>query len=86
MSQQAVEKGRAVQDLIKMEGWTYLKANIDQEIANAVEELRQIDIQGKTLEQIGVKFVELQKLIDGLSRTQEIVTEMLEEMEQSANE
>ena len=69
-----------------MEGWTYLKANIDQEIANAVEELRQIDIQGKTLEQIGVKFVELQKLIDGLSRTQEIVTEMLEEMEQSANE
>jgi len=84
--QQVITQGRAVQDLVKMEGWAYLKLRIDKEIASTVEELRDIRLEGKTLELIGAEFVEKQKLIDGLSRTQEIINEMAEEMDQALTE
>jgi hypothetical protein len=83
MSEQATQKARAIQDLVKMEGWTILESEIRREIAQAVETMRQIDIEGRPLQDIGAEFVEQQKLIDGLNRTLELVTELQEPLEQA---
>lgn len=83
MSEQALEKARAIQDLVKMEGWTILQSEIRREIEQAVETMRQIEIQGRPLQEIGAEFVEQQKLIDGLTRTLELVAELQEPIEQA---
>jgi len=83
MSEQAIGNARAIQDLVKMEGWTILQSEIRREIAQAVEAMRQIEIEGRPLHDIGAEFVEQQKLIDGLNRTLELVEELLEPLEQA---
>lgn len=84
MDEQAIAKARAIQDLVKMEGWTILESEIRREIEVAVETLRSIEIQGRPLADIGADFVEQQKLIDGLNRTLEIVEELQEPLEQAS--
>jgi len=84
MDEQAIAKARAVQDLVKMEGWTIIASEIRREIAAAVEQMRQIEIEGRPLQDIGAEFVEQQKLINGLNRTLEIVNELQEPLEQAS--
>lgn len=86
MSEQAIERGRQMQELKRNEGYVTLMALIDQEIAQAQEEMRDIETEGRTLHEIGADFVRLQKLIDGLKRPQQLVQELLEEFEQADNE
>lgn len=75
-----------MQELKRNEGYVTLMALIDQEIAQAQEEMRDIETEGRTLHEIGADFVRLQKLIDGLKRPQQLVQELLEEFEQADNE
>ena len=86
MSEQAIAKARAIQGLVKMEGWHILESELRREIAQAVEELRDIEISGRPLQDIGADFVEKQKLIDGLSRTLEIARELQQPLEEATNE
>lgn len=81
MSEQVIEEGRAVQELQRTAGWKILRSKLQEEKDRAIEEMRQIDIEDRTLEAIGADFIRIQKLIDGLSRPEEIITEILEAYE-----
>ena len=70
-----------MQELKRNEGWVTLTTLLEQEIAQAQEEMRDIETEGRTLHEIGADFVRLQKLIDGLKRPQQLVQELLEEFE-----
>lgn len=69
-----------------MEGWQILQSEIRREIDQTVDEIRNIEVSGRPLAEIGADFVEKQKLIDGLNRTLEIVVELQEPLEQASNE
>lgn len=80
------ERARAIQDLVKMEGWIVLQSMINEELDRAIEEMRAIEVEGRTLADIGADFVRLQKLIDGLKRPGAIVREQLELLERTDSE
>ena len=84
--EQAISQGRAVQDLLKMEGWTVLKQQIEEEIASAQAELEDIEITERHLQDIGSDFVRLQQLITGLRRTIRITEEIMERYERAIKE
>ncbi len=65
-------------ELQRYPGWILLRSKIQEEIDRAVDELRSIEVEGRTLQDIGADFVRLQKLIEGLKRPEAIIQELLD--------
>lgn len=84
-SEQQLEQGRAIQELTKSEGWSLLRDRIREEIQQAQEDQANIDGGGDPVT-VGTEFIRLDRLIAGLKRTEEIVTEMLEQYDRDLNE
>lgn len=75
------EASREMQELKRNPGWQLLRGKIREEIDQAVEELQNIEVEGRSLHDIGADFVRLQKLITGLKRPEAIIEEILSEEE-----
>ena len=59
-----------------MTGWKVLKGRIEEEVEQSLYQLRRLERQGRTLQDIGAEHVRLAEKINGLSRVLEIVEEM----------
>lgn len=79
MPEEELEASREMQELNRNPGWLLLRSKIREEIDQAVEELQAIEVEGRSLHDIGADFVRLQKLITGLKRPEAIIQEMLDE-------
>lgn len=72
----AREEGIAIRELKRQSGWAILERKIDQKVKEATAELRRIELQGRSLQDIGAEYVSQVKLIDGLNQVFEIVNEI----------
>lgn len=70
-----IEKGQAVEDVLKMDGWNLVKEKIEQEIKNEQMELRNVE-KGEAFGML-VDFLECQKRMEGLERIFDIIEEFL---------
>lgn len=69
---------REIQDIEKMEGWAIYQSSIKEEIETEVENLRRIEVEGRTLQDVGAEYVRIVQKINGLSRALEIPEEIKE--------
>lgn len=72
----AIHEGQAITDLKRQEGWQILEKRIRAEIDSSVADMRRLEIEEKSLQDIGSEYVKHSKLIDGLSRIFEIIDEI----------
>jgi len=66
-------------DMEKMAGYHLLRERIQREIDRAVDELRIIERDGRTLQDIGSEYVSLVERINGLNRALDIPGEIKQE-------
>jgi|GEM_PF-5923285 len=79
-----IEEGRAIQDLLQTNGWQILEAKIKKEIED--ERRAILEIEEKDIYSTAVKFIEHQKMMQGLERVLEIIKEFLIAKENAENQ
>lgn len=83
---QAATEGRAVKEVLHMEGWSIIKNRIDARVADAVEELRNMEIEGRSLQDIGAEAVSAIKLIEGLRTVETEINIIIEAYDREVNQ
>lgn len=81
--EKAIEEGLAIQDLERSEGWALVKARIEEEAQATLVDLRRIDLDGRSLADVGSDYIARIQRINGLERVLEIVTEIKEKHEEA---
>lgn len=81
--EKAIEDGLAIQDLERSQGWKIIKARIDEETQATLADLRRIELDGRSLGDIGSDYIARIQRINGLERVLEIVTEIKEKHEEA---
>ena len=79
-----IEEGKAIQDLIRQDGWRLLQAKIKEEIEDERRAL--MEINPKSFPDLAMEFIEHQKMMKGLERVLEIVEEFLTAKENAENQ
>lgn len=69
-----------------MEGWSIIKNRIDARVADAVEELRNMEIEGRSLQDIGAEAVSAIKLIEGLRTVETEINIIIEAYDREVNQ
>jgi len=83
--EKAIEEGEMIQELERCQGWTIITSRIKEEVLQCLHELRQIDLDGRSLENIGSEYISRIQKVNGLERVLEIVNEIKEAHEQALN-
>lgn len=83
--ERTIENGLAIQELERTEGWAILKARMQEELAGTLADLRRIDLEERSLSDIGSEYIARIQRINGLERFLEIAQEIKEEYEQEIN-
>jgi len=78
-----IEEGKAIQDLIRQDGWRLLQAKIKEEIEDERRAL--MEINPKSFPDLAMEFIGHQKMMKGLERILEIVEEFLIAKENAEN-
>ena len=78
-----IEEGKAIQDLIRQDGWRLLQAKIKKEIENERRAL--MEINPKSFPDLAMEFIGHQKMVLGLERVFEIIQELLSAKENAEN-
>lgn len=81
--EQAIQDGLDIQEMVRQPGWAKLKARIKAEQETLLMELRRIELEGRSLENVGADYIARIQRINGLDRVLEMVEEALEEYEQT---
>lgn len=81
--EKAIEDGLAIQDLERSQGWQIIKARIEEESQATLVDLRRIELEGRSLSDIGSDYISRIQRINGLERVLEIVTEIKEKHEEA---
>lgn len=81
--EKAIEDGLAIQDLERTPGWKIIKAKIEEESQATLADLRRIELEGRSLGDIGSDYIARIQRINGLERVLEIVTEIKEAHEEA---
>ncbi len=81
--EKAIEDGLAIQDLERSQGWQLVKARIEEESQATLVDLRRIELDGRSLSDIGSDYISRIQRINGLERVLEIVTEIKEKHEEA---
>ncbi len=63
-------------DVEKMAGWKLFQQKIMEERNREIENIRRIEIEGRTLQDVGAEYVRIVQKINGLSRALEIPEEI----------
>ena len=80
------EEARDILDVEKMAGYQLIRRRIQDEIDQAVKELRLIEREGRTLQDIGAEYVVLIERINGLQKALDIPEEIKERAWPSAED
>ena len=78
-----IEEGKAIQDLIRQDGWRLLQAKIKEESEDERRAL--MEINPKSFPDLAMEFIGHQKMMKGLERILEIVEEFLIAKENAEN-
>jgi hypothetical protein len=70
-----------IKDIEKMAGWKLYQRKVEEEIKREVDNLRRIEIEGRSLQDIGAEYVRIIQKINGLYRAKEIPEEIKESSE-----
>lgn len=78
-----IENGLAIQELERTEGWKLIRSKIEEESQATLADLRRLELEGRSLSDIGSDYIARIQRINGLERVLEIVTEIKEKYEEA---
>ena len=78
-----IENGLAIQDLERSLGWQIVKERIIEETRATLVDLRRIELDGRSLSDIGSDYISRIQRINGLERVLEIITEIREKYDEA---
>lgn len=83
-NEKLIEEGLAIQEMQRSEGWLILKGKIDEEIQQTTAELRQIELEGRSLSDVGAEYIAKIQRMNGLERYLGIVNEIMERFQEAS--
>lgn len=81
--EKAIEQGLAIQELERSDGWQIVKAVIEEEQHSTLIDLRRIELEGRSLSDIGSDYIARIQRINGLGRVLEIIEEIKEKHQEA---
>jgi len=76
--ERAIEEGLAIKELERQEGWTILVRKIKAESLALFTDMKRIELEGRSLSDIGSEYVSIIQRANGLERVLEIVEKIKE--------
>lgn len=76
-NEELLDKGRAVQDMIKMEGWQVIKERVEREIKDEYNLIREFPIKDRALQEIAAEYLEHRANLNAYERVLGFVEEFL---------
>jgi len=83
-NEQKFETGLAVLEMSRTAGWKWLEAKIQKEIVFEFQELREMEIAGKTAEQIASEYLQHRANVNAFEKILNIVELAVSEKEEAA--
>lgn len=78
MTQEArQEQAIAVKEVTRMEGWDILMAKIQEEIGYLQHEQESIELEGRSINEIGVDYIKVTSTIKGLRKLEAIANDII---------
>ena len=75
--EELLDKGRAVQDMVKMDGWRVIEERIRQELKDEYELIRDFPIKDRSLQEIAAEYLEHRANLNAYERVLGFVEEFL---------
>ena len=85
-SEEKFDKGLAVLEMTRTEGWQWLDQQIREELRMEYGELRDIEIAGKTAEQIASDYLQHRANVKAFEKVLALVENAIAEKDQAAEE
>lgn len=82
--EQKFETGLAVLEMARTAGWKWLEAKIKEEVALSWQELREMEIAGKTAEQIASEYLQHKANINAFEKILNLVETAVREKDEAA--
>ena len=76
-NEELLDKGRAIQDMVKMEGWQVLEQRIKEEIKDEYDLIRDFPIKDRALQEIAAEYLEHRANLNAYERVLGFVEEFL---------
>lgn len=76
-NEELLDKGRAIQDMVKMEGWQVLEQRIKEEIKDEYDLIRDFPIKDRVLQEIAAEYLEHRANLNAYERVLGFVEEFL---------
>ncbi len=73
-----IEKRKAIQDLLRSEGWQILEQRIKREIKDEYDLIRDFSIEKKGLQEIAAEYLEHREKLNALESIFDFIEEFLE--------
>ena len=83
-NEQKFETGLAALEMVRTAGWKWLESKIQQEIAIELRELREMDVEGKTAEQIASEYLQHRANANAFEKILNMVTIAVKEKDEVA--
>lgn len=83
-NEQKFETGLAVLAMSRTAGWKWLEGKIREEIALSWQELREMEIAGKTAEQIASEYLQQRAIINAFEKILNLVETAVREKDEAA--
>jgi hypothetical protein len=83
-NEQKFETGLAALEMARTAGWKWLESKIQQEIAIELRELREMDVEGKTAEQIASEYLQHRANANAFEKILNMVTIAVKEKDEVA--
>lgn len=71
------EQAIAVREVTRMEGWDVLMAKIQEEIGYLQHEQESIELEGRSINEIGVDYIKVTSTIKGLRKLEAIANDII---------
>lgn len=71
------EQAIAVREVTRMEGWDILMAKIQEEIGYLQHEQESIELEGRSINEIGVDYIKVTSTIKGLRKLEAIANDII---------
>jgi len=82
-NERKIEEGLAIIELERQEGWNMLVNKIKNESLQLFKDMKRIELEGRSLSDIGSEYVSIIQKANGLERVLTIVEEIKEAYEQA---
>lgn len=71
------EQAIAVKEVTRMEGWDIIMAKIQEEIGYLQHEQESIELEGRSINEIGVDYIKVTSTIKGLRKLEAIANDII---------